>query len=159
ERDVWEDMVLPFELVFREGFEQGVIDRPVELVRREGEGLPRGTVKAVIDAYGDLVDDGCLAVFGPNISENTIPLRAEIEKRFQVPGFTSGGADDWRGEWPFALPAGSMPDEPILLAHLIARAGLASAGVLVERSLIGQLYLRGFRDACRDTGIALVAEE
>ena len=152
ERDVWDDMVLPFELVFRDGFEQGVIDRPVELVRREVEGLPRGTVKAVIDAYGELVDEGCLAVFGPNISENTIPLRAEIERRFHVPAISLCGADDWLGEWTFALPAGSMTDEPILIAHLIARAGLESAGVLVERSLIGQLYLRGFRDACRDAG-------
>ncbi|HEX5096376.1 MAG TPA: ABC transporter substrate-binding protein, partial [Acidimicrobiia bacterium] len=159
ERDVWEDMVRPFELVFREGFEQGVLDRPVELVRREVEGLPRGTVKAVIDAYGELADEGCLAVFGPNISENTIPLRAEIERRFQVPAISLCGADDWLGEWTFALPAGSMTDEPILIAHLIARAGLQTAGVLVERSLIGQLYLRGFRDACRDAGIALVAEE
>jgi len=159
ERDVWEDMVRPFELVFRDGFEQGVLDRPVEFVKREVEGLPRGTVKAVIDAYGELCDEGCLAVFGPNISENTIPLRAEIEKRFRVPAISLCGADDWLGEWTFALPAGSMTDEPILIAHLIARAGLESAGVLVERSLIGQLYLRGFRDACRDAGIALVAEE
>src|SRR4029079_6548812 len=159
ERDVWEDMVRPFELVFRDGFEQGVLDRPVEFVKREVEGLPRGTVKAVIDAYGELCDAGCLAVVGPNISAKHIPLRAEIEKRFRVPAISLCGADDWLGEWTFALPAGSMTDEPILLAHLIARAGLASAGVLVERSLIGQLYLRGFRDACRDTGIALVAEE
>ena len=67
ERDVWADMVRPFELVFRDGFEQGVLDRPVEFVKREVEGLPRGTVKAVIDAYGELCDEGCLAVFGPNI--------------------------------------------------------------------------------------------
>ena len=52
-----------------------------------------------------------------------------------------------------------MTDEPIMIAHLIAKAGPSSAGVLVERSLIGQLYLRSFRDACRDEGIRLVAEE
>ena len=113
----------------------------------------------MIDAYGELVDEGCLGVFGPNISENTIPLRTEIERRFQVPAISLCGADDWLGEWTFGLPNGSMTDEPIMLAHLIARAGLESAGVLVERSLIGQLYLRSFRDACRDEGIRLVAEE
>jgi ABC-type branched-subunit amino acid transport system substrate-binding protein len=159
ERDVGRDMFLPFELVFNDAFEQGVLDRPVEFVTREVEGLPRGTVKAVIDAYGELVDEGCLAVFGPYISENTIPLKPEIEKRFQVPSISICGADDWLGEWTFGLPNGSMTDEPILIAHLIARSGLKSAGVLVERSLIGQLYLRGFRDACRDEGIKLVAEE
>jgi branched-chain amino acid transport system substrate-binding protein len=159
ERDVMGDMTLPFELVFNDGVESGLLDRPVELVIREVEGLPRGTVKAVIDAFGELVEEGCLAVFGPNISENTIPLREEIERRFRVPAISICGADDWLGEWTFGLPNGSMTDEPIMIAHLIGRAGLVSAGVLVERSLIGQLYLRGFRDACRDEDIKLVAEE
>ena len=50
------------------------------------------------------------------------------------------GADDWLGEWTFALPAGSMTDEPILIAHLIAPCvGLEECGRAVERSLIGQL--------------------
>jgi hypothetical protein len=44
------------------------------------------------------------------------------------------GSDDWLGEWTFGLPNGSMTDEPILIAHLIARSGLKSAGVLVERA-------------------------
>ncbi|GMU77975.1 MAG: hypothetical protein AMXMBFR46_07720 [Acidimicrobiia bacterium] len=159
ERDVKQDMYLPFELVFEDAYEAGVLDRPVEIVFREVDGLPRGTVKAVIDAYGELVDEGCLGIFGPNISENTIPLREEIERRFRVPAISLCGADDWLGQWTFGLPNGSMTDEPIVIAHLIAKAGLKSAGVLVERSIIGQLYLRGFRDACRDAGIKIVAEE
>src|SRR5262245_4576071 len=60
-----DDLTRSFELVFDEGMKEGLIDRPVEIVFREVEGLPRGTVKAVIDAYGELVDEGCLAVFGP----------------------------------------------------------------------------------------------
>ncbi len=67
------DLTRPFELVFKEGLEQGLIDRPVEIVYREVEGLPKGTIKAVIDAYGELVDEGCLAVFGPAITDNTRP--------------------------------------------------------------------------------------
>ena len=54
------DLVRPFEMVFQEGLERGIIDRPVEMVYREVEGLPKGTIKAVIDAYGELVDEGCL---------------------------------------------------------------------------------------------------
>ena len=45
------DLTDSFELVFEEGLEQGLIDRPVEIVFREVEGLPKGSVKAVIDAY------------------------------------------------------------------------------------------------------------
>ena len=55
-------------MVFGDAFETGLIDRPVEIVYREVEGLPKGSVKAVIDAYGELVDEGCLAVFGPHIT-------------------------------------------------------------------------------------------
>ncbi len=157
--DVRNDMILPFELVFADGLAEGVIDRPVEIVYREVNGLPRGSVKAVIDAYAELVDEGCLAVFGPFISENTIPLREEIERRFRVPSISICGSDDWLGEWTFALPNGSMTDEPILWASLMAKAGQTSAGVLVERALIGQSYLKGFRAACRDEGIRIVAEE
>src|SRR5579859_3269747 len=74
-----DDLTRPFDLVFREGLEQGVIDRPVQIVFREVEGLPKGTVKAVIDAYGELADEGCLAVFGPAITDNCVPVREAIE--------------------------------------------------------------------------------
>src|SRR5207245_2007748 len=37
-----QDLVLPFELVFKQGLEQGMIDRPVHIVFREVEGLPKG---------------------------------------------------------------------------------------------------------------------
>ena len=60
-QDARDDLFNPFELVFRQGLEQGLIDRPVEVVFREVEGLPKGTIKAVIDAYGELVEEGCLA--------------------------------------------------------------------------------------------------
>ena len=72
-QEMRDDFGQPFELVFDEGRQQGVIDRPVQIVQREVEGLPKGSVKAVIDAYADLVDEGCLVVFGPHISENAVP--------------------------------------------------------------------------------------
>src|SRR5439155_23590626 len=81
----------PLELVFREGFESGMIDRPIEIVYRSAQGLPRGTVKAVIDAFGELVDEGCVAVLGPNISDNAVAVRPEIERRFCVPAISVCG--------------------------------------------------------------------
>ena len=123
-----EDLVRPFELVFKDGLEQGLIDRPVEIVFREVEGLPKGTIKAVIDAYGELVDEGCLAVFGPAITDNCVPTKEAIEERFHVPAISVTGTDDWLGEWTFALPQGSMTDEPIFWADLIAKDGLHDGG-------------------------------
>ena len=142
-----------------EAVDAGDLDRPVEFVAASVRGLPVGDVKTVIDAYGDLVDQGCLVIYGPQITENTIPLRPEIEQRFRVPALSMCGADDWLGEWTFGLPSGSMTDEPIVIAHVMAQAGHKTAGVLVERSVIGQLYYQGFVDVCRRVGIDIVATE
>jgi branched-chain amino acid transport system substrate-binding protein len=157
-QEMRDDLSQPFDLVFSEGLKQGVIDRPVEIVYREVEGLPKGTVKAVVDAYGELVDEGCLVVFGPHISENAVPTREAIEERFRVPAINVCGSDDWLGEWTFAFPQGSMTDEPIFWSDLLAKAGHSEVGVLVEQSLVGESYLKNLRKACSHKGIRIVAE-
>ena len=70
----------PLDLVFRQGQESGLIDRPIEVVYKAAQGLPRGNTKAVIDAFGELVDEGCVAVLGPHISDNAVTVRPEIER-------------------------------------------------------------------------------
>ncbi|MCX2930416.1 ABC transporter substrate-binding protein [Mycobacterium sp. CVI_P3] len=147
-----------FDLVFEEAIADGLIDRPVQMIYKEVEGLPKGSVKAVIDAYDELVDEGALVVFGPNITDNCVPLREAIEERFKVPAISVTGTDDWLGEWTFAFPQGSMTDEPIFLVDLIAKRGLNQIGVLAEQSLIGESYLKNLRTACRRKGIRIVAE-
>jgi branched-chain amino acid transport system substrate-binding protein len=153
------DLVRPFELVFRHGLERGKIDRPVRIVFREVEGLPKGTIKAVIDAYGELVDEGCLAVFGPAITDNCVPTRQAIEERFRVPAISVTGSEEWLGEWTFSLSMGSMTDEPIFWADLLVQAGHSVVGALVEESLVGESYIRNFRRAAAGRGIRIVAEE
>ncbi len=137
----------------------GLIDRDVEIIYREVEGLPKGSVKAVIDAYGELCEEGCLAVYGPAISDNAVAVRPEIEKRFQVPALTVCGTEEWLGEWTFALPQGSLTDEPVVWAHLIAKRGLKTVGVVVERSFVGESYIRAFRAACASQGLVIVSEQ
>ena len=95
-----------FDLVFAEAVEQGLMDRPVQMIYREVEGLPKGSVKAVIDAYGELVDEGCLVVFGPNITDNCVPMREAIEERFKVPAISVTGTDDWLGRVDVLLSPG-----------------------------------------------------
>lgn len=130
----------------------------MQIVLREVEGLPKGTIKAVIDAYGELVDEGCLAVFGPAITDNCVPTREAIEQRFRVPAISMTGAEDWLGEWTFSLPQGSMTDEPVFWARLIHKRGYGSVAALIEQSLVGESYIRHFRKACRAEGIRIVAE-
>jgi ABC-type branched-subunit amino acid transport system substrate-binding protein len=157
-QEMKDDLTRPFDLVFSEGLKQGLIDRPVEIIFREVEGLPKGTIKAVIDAYGELVDEGCLAIFGPAITDNCVPTREAIEERFHVPAISMTGTDDWLGEWTFSLPQGSMTDEPIFWAHLLKKAGHTEVGALIEQSLVGESYIRNFRKACNAQGIRIVAE-
>jgi ABC-type branched-subunit amino acid transport system substrate-binding protein len=157
-KEMREDLTQTFRLVFDEGLKQKVIDRPIEIVFREVEGLPKGTVKAVIDAYAELVDEGCLAIFGPSISDNAVPTREAIEQRFHVPAVSVTGSEDWLGEWTFSFPQGSLTDEPIFWAQLLSKGGHGEVGVLVEQSLVGETYLKNFGSACRDAGIRIVAE-
>ncbi|MCX4091006.1 ABC transporter substrate-binding protein [Nocardia sp. alder85J] len=153
-----DDFTQVFDLVFEEAFEQGLMDRRVQMIYREVEGLPKGSVKAVIDAYGELVDAGCLVIFGPNITDNAVPVREAIEERFRVPAISVTGTDDWLGEWTFSFPQGSMTDEPIFLVDLIAKRGISTIGVLAEQSLIGESYLRNLRNVARRKSIRIVAE-
>ncbi|MGH3582232.1 MAG: ABC transporter substrate-binding protein, partial [Mycobacterium sp.] len=157
-QEMKDDFFQPFHLVFEEALAAGQIDRPIEMVYREVEGLPKGSVKKVIDAYGELVDEGCLAVFGPHITDNAVPTREAIEERFRVPALSVTGSDDWLGEWTFSFPQGSLTDEPIFWADLLAKAGHTEVGVLIEASLVGQSYLKSFRAACRRKNIRIVAE-
>lgn len=153
-----DELMRPFELIFNDALARGIIDRPIEIVFREVNGLPLGSVKSVIDAYGELVDEGCLVVFGPSTTDNAVPAREAIEERFKVPAVSVTGTDDWLGEWTFSFPMGSLTDEPIFWADLLAKAGHTKAGMLVEQSLIGESYLRSFRDAAENNGIRIVAE-
>jgi ABC-type branched-subunit amino acid transport system substrate-binding protein len=158
-KDQFDDMAQSFELVFRKGREQGLLDRDVEIVYREVEGLPKGSVKNVIDAFGELVDEGCLVIFGPFITDNALPTREAIDRRFQVPALSVTGTEEWLGEWTFALPQGSLTDEPVFWAQLIAKRGLKTVGAVVEQSLIGESYIRNFRRACKALGLQVVSEQ
>jgi len=157
-QEMRDDLTNAFDLVFRKGLEQKLVDRPVQMVYREVEGLPKGSVKAVIDGFGELVDEGCLLVFGPHITDNAVPCREAIEERFRVPAMSVTGTDDWLGEWTFSFPQGSMTDEPIFWSDLLAKGGHTEVGVLVEQSLVGESYLKNFRTACQRKGIRIVAE-
>jgi branched-chain amino acid transport system substrate-binding protein len=153
-----DDLTIPFDIVFGQALEKGLIDRPVEVVYREVEGLPKGSVKAVIDAYGELVDEGCLAVFGPHIGDNAVAIREHIVERFRVPAISVTGSDEALSEWFFAFPMGSHYDEPIFWSDLLAKGGHSDVGVLYEQSLVGEAYLKNFRKACHRKGIRIVAE-
>jgi branched-chain amino acid transport system substrate-binding protein len=154
----FEDLTQPFDLVFKQATDNGLFDRPIEIIYREVEGLPKGSVKAVIDAYGELVDEGCLAIFGPHIGDNAVAIKEALNERFRVPAISVTGSDEALDEWFFAFPMGSHFDEPIFWADLLVKGGHNDVGVLMEQSLVGEAYVANFRKACQQRGIRIVAE-
>lgn len=151
------DTVDALQLVFEEAVAGGVIDRPIELVQRGVIGLPNGTYHDVERAYDELVDEGCLAIFGPYVSDNAVPLAAHADRVAKVPNIILSGSEGALGEWTFALNNGSMPEEPRMLAAVLCGDGHRRIAIAYEASLIGKEYLAYAERAYSDAGLVVVS--
>jgi ABC-type branched-subunit amino acid transport system substrate-binding protein len=144
-------------LVVDEAVEAGVLDRPVEFIRRDVVGLPNGEYRAVQRAFDELVEAGCLVIFGPYISDNAVPLCAHVERTAEVPIIVLSGSEGALGEWCFALNNGSMPEEPRMLAAILRGDGHRRIAIAWESSLIGKEYLAFAERAYAEAGLQIVA--
>ena len=143
-------------LVFDEAVATGVVDRPIELVERNVVGLPNGTYHAVELAYDELIAEGCLAIFGPYVSDNAVPLGAHADRVAKVPNIILSGSEGALGEWTFALNNGSMPEEPVMLAAVMLGDGRSRIAIAYESSLIGKEYLSFAEKAYSAAGLKVV---
>jgi len=146
------------ELVAEEYVESGLIERRVEFVVRAVQGLPLGSFRAVRDAFEELVEEDVAVIFGPWVSENAVALRPYVEERAEVACITMAASENALGDYFFALPAGSLEEEPIIIAAIAAMDGIKSVGVAYEGSLIGQEYLRSARTALAAAGLSITGE-
>ncbi|WP_158010875.1 ABC transporter substrate-binding protein [Tardibacter chloracetimidivorans] len=137
-------------MIFAEAYEKRMLDRPVELVIRMPEGLPRGNVRDVVTAYRELVQEGCVLILGPLISENAVDLKIYVDSapvQDRVPYVGSVGTEDCLSEWGFELNNGGHPEEAATIASIMEQDGIRSTAILLEQSLIGQHYTKFFKDA------------
>lgn len=153
------DTVDAIRLVIDEALATGRIDRPVELVQRNVVGLPNGTYDAVERAFDELVGEGCLAIFGPWISDSVVPLRPHVDATARTPIITLSGSEGALGEWCFALNNGSMAEEPVMLAAVMLGDGRSRIAIAYEASLIGKEYLSFAEKAYAAAGLTVVATE
>lgn len=130
------------ELVADELVDQELVERPVEFLVRAVQGLPNGTFRAVRDAFHELVDEGVVVIFGPWVSENAVALAPYVERAAEAACITMAASESLLGEWFFGLPAGSMEEEPIVMATVAALDGCETVGIAFEDSLISAEYLR-----------------
>jgi branched-chain amino acid transport system substrate-binding protein len=153
-----ENVLRSLQLVADEFVEQRLVDRPIEFVVRAVQGLPNGTFRAVRDAFHELIDEGALVIFGPWVSENAVALAPHVEQAAEAVCITMAASETLLGEWFFGLPAGSMEEEPIIMATVAHLDGCRTVGVAFEDSLIGTEYLRTTRRACAEVGLRITAE-
>jgi branched-chain amino acid transport system substrate-binding protein len=147
-----------YELAFSEAQEDGLLDRPVELIIENVEGLPTGNVRAVIEGWKNLAEQGVVAVMGPFVSENIIDLRDYVEESGHVPTVGWPGTDKQYGEWMFGVTNGSLSEEPYLMANYLANIGKTEVGVIYEDSAIGHEYLSFLHDAFKFEGLRIAHE-
>ncbi|GLD03478.1 hypothetical protein Mkiyose1088_53440 [Mycobacterium kiyosense] len=150
------DTVATLQLVMEEALASNLIDRPVQLVQRNVVGLPNGTYQAVARAFDELVEEGCLVIFGPWVSDNVVPLRARVDATAKVPIITLSGSEGALGEWCFALNNGSMAEEPVMLAAVLLGDGRSRIAIAHEASLIGKEYLSFAEKAYAAAGLKIV---
>ncbi len=132
------------------------LDRPVELDYRWVTGLPRGSVQAVRDAYGELRDSGIVAMLGPTITDNVLALR-DLADAAGLPTLTWPGGEACRSEFVFQYQAGSLEDEPPLIARHLADRGLARVVVVHDHAETGNRLAECFDRAASAHGLLVLS--
>jgi ABC-type branched-subunit amino acid transport system substrate-binding protein len=148
----------PLELRFAEALRDGELDRPVEIVADEGNGLPDGSAHEVDAAWRRLADAGVLAVIGPAKTDNALAVRP-VADRLGLVTMNWSGSERSRGEYAFHYQVGSLPDEGVLLAAAVAAAGAERVSVIRDRSPIGDEYWSYFSDAAERHGVAVASDQ
>jgi ABC-type branched-subunit amino acid transport system substrate-binding protein len=146
-------------LAFEEAFEEGLIDRPVELVVREVVAQPFSDGFAVIDAYLELAENGkVLAICGPMSTDNALAVLPHVE-RTGVPTLSICGSQHFVGRAAFNLSNGGMADEPEIVCAWLRGRGHRRVAVLRDYpSQIGEEYSRYFRRAAASADIEVLLE-
>src|SRR5260370_38788435 len=68
------DLMDPVILAVEDALNEAIYDRPVEIVTVDARGLPRENYLKVRRGYQKLVDEGCVVIIGPFISDNSVNL-------------------------------------------------------------------------------------
>ena len=75
------DWIDPTILAIEDALNEGVYDRPVELIVADARGLPRENFKKARDGYEWLCDQGCVVIVGPMISDNSLSIQDLVNQR------------------------------------------------------------------------------
>lgn len=144
-------------LAVEDSLNEGIYDRPIEIFTVDARGLPWENYRKVRQGYQRLVDQGCVVVLGPMISDNSVNLRDTINAT-GVPCLGWTGAVRFYGEYCFTVANGDIPTESVMGANWCAEQGYQRVGFFWERGSSGGDYSGYFRSAAANVGLDVVKE-
>ncbi|MEO3783731.1 ABC transporter substrate-binding protein [Actinocorallia sp. B10E7] len=151
------DTIDPIILAIEDALNEGVYDRPVEIITVDARGLPRENYLKVHHGYQKLVDAGCVVVIGPFISDNSVNLCDKVNATgVACIGWT--GTTRFAGEYCFTVANGDIPTEGAMAADWCFRNGYEKVGFFWEQGSSGDLYSDFFRDYARRYDLEIIKE-
>jgi ABC-type branched-subunit amino acid transport system substrate-binding protein len=137
----------------------GVQGRKIELVYEAANGAHDGLPENAAAGWKRLAaNPEVVGIFGPGITDNVLAC-VETVNAGRAPTIQWSGSDKGRSEWMFHYQAGSLQDEPVYLAQLMARLGHKRVGLLQTEGPVGDQYYDAFRIAARPRGLEIVAHQ
>ncbi|HEX9681703.1 MAG TPA: ABC transporter substrate-binding protein [Acidimicrobiales bacterium] len=152
------DWIDPTILAIEDALNEGVWGRgPIELVVADARGLPRENYLKVINGYKWLVEQGCVVVLGPLISDNSITLQDTVnEVGVPVIGWT--GAHRFASDYCFTVANGDIPTEAVMCANWLWQKGFEKVGMFWEAGSSGRDYADYFRYTAMRLGLTITRE-
>jgi branched-chain amino acid transport system substrate-binding protein len=144
-------------LAVEDSLNEGVYDRPVEIRTVDARGLPRENYLKSRAGYLRLVEEGCVVVIGPMISDNAVNLR-DLVNETGVPALSWTGAVRFHGASCFTVANGDIPTESVMCANWCAQEGHTRVGFFWERGSSGTDYADFFRTEASRAGLDIVKE-
>jgi ABC-type branched-subunit amino acid transport system substrate-binding protein len=129
----------------------------VEIVTVDARGLPRENYRKVRLGYQKLVEDGCVVIIGPFISDNSVNLR-DLVNATGVACLGWTGTTRFAGEYCFTVANGDIPTEGWMAADWCFKHGYQKVGFFWEHGSSGDLYRDYFRAAARHYGVDVIKE-
>src|SRR3954447_18015326 len=70
-----DDMIEAAKMAFDDAHRDGILDRPVDVVVREVDGMPLRQFNVMRDVYRELVhEQGCIGIIGPHFTDQVTSL-------------------------------------------------------------------------------------
>ena len=152
------DWIDPTILALEDALNEGVWGRsPVAIVTCDARGLPRENYRKMIAGYQWLVEQGCVVVLGPMISDNCLTLQPVADETgVACIGWT--GAHRFASDYCFTVANGDIPTEGVMCANWLYQQGLQKVGLFWEAGSSGRDYADFFRDTAMRLGLTVTRE-